>query len=215
MSSKVPAIADLRTLVRDPSTPSSYNLVRGETPKQPAGTDFTTAKVFYLSNTPIVASSVFITTTSANRTQVGFTVDVVNGILTFTSAPNSTIFLADYNFNYFADADYQAFLDEGSRFVGQAAGIAIDELLLPATYEFAKAKFYDARASQYADRYKSSGGQMGQDVDIVTTNMRQLAVKSYADSQKLRDDYYTRQSSQKKAVAHSLNYGIGSPQPRR
>lgn len=217
-----PTPAEMRLLVRDPETaPSPYNLISQEAPGLPQGQNFgdPTTLVFYLSQKPIVASSVFITLGTVIRqtaAAAGCTVDLVNGILTFAAAPAAQPFLVDYNYNFFQDADYQEFIFQGMRLIGLPGNLTqmVDELLAPAVYEGAKAYWYKGMATSYANRYRSSGGGMGQDVDVVTANYLKLAAKCEADAITMTDRYYTRQSQNKAPSSHFLNYGISRITPR-
>lgn len=220
MASITPSISDLMGLVRDPvAAPSSYNLVTGEVPAVKQGVALATATVFYLTNKPIVSGSIYLTYGSTVRQAAsgysGLTVDYANGLLTFSPAWNPTApYFVDYNFNYFSSADYTSFLADGLRFLGIPAGSTIDEMLAPAAYESAKAFFYDARASQYADRYKSEAGGVGQDVDVVTKNFQDLSKKAQLKAVTLRDAFYTRFSASKGPSSHFFNYGVSKITPR-
>lgn len=220
MATLTPSVSDLRTLLKDPNVPSSYNLVVGEVPRSPQGATYGagTTTLFYLANKPVVSGSIFVTQGTTYRQTIaaaGVTADLVNGILTFASAPTSPVFLVDYNFNYFADADYQSFLNEALRFIGQASTASIDELLATAVYDEAKAQFYMAMATQYAIRYSSSGGSVGTNVDSVTKNYLALHKAAHEKAVEGRDDYYKRQGQREAPSSHFSNYGTSPITPRR
>jgi hypothetical protein len=216
-----PTPAEMRLLVRDPATaPSPYNLVLQEEAGLPQGQTFGagTTLLFILANKPIVAASVYITqgtTIRQTAAAANCTVDLVNGLLTFHTAP-SQVPLVDYNFNFFQDADYQEFIYQGMRLVGLPGNLTqtVDELLAPAVYEGAKAAWYAALATTYANRYKSTGGGMGQDVDAVTANYMKLGAKAEAEAIAKANRYYTRQGQNLAPSAHFLNYGIARITPR-
>lgn len=221
MPSASPTVADLRLLVSDPATaPSPYNLARGESLQLPEGAAVATCTVFYLANAPIVASSVYLTTGTTFRTQSGFTVDTNNAILTFSVAPGASgslpnPFVVDYNFNWFTDADYIAFIGRSLELLGFAANISgtttttvLDTGLFPAVYELAKSWFYGRRATQYAEKYSASGGGQGQQVESVCKHFQDLEKVSYAEGIKKRDDFYKRQGQREAPSSHAVNYGI-------
>jgi hypothetical protein len=222
VASVTPVVTDLRTLVNDPNTPSSFNLARGENLQVPQGAAITTNLVFYLSSIPIVATSVYVTQGTTVRTQTGFTVDVTNGLITFSAAPGASgslpiPFYADYNFNWFLDTDYAAFIADGMRLLGIAANLSgstigtnVDENFLPAIYDLAAHYLFKRRAAIYADKYNASGGGQGQDVKSVSEQMASLANKYYQDGIKKRDDYYKRNGQREAPSSHFVNYGIWS-----
>jgi hypothetical protein len=218
-----PTVAEMRLLVRDPAAsalPFSDNLVYGEEAGLPQGQTLgaSTSTLFTLANKPIVAGSIYVTVGTSYRQTVaaaGVTPDYINGLLSFASAPSS-VPLIDYNFNFFQDSDYQEFINQGLRFLGFPGNSTqtLDELLAPALYEAAKHWFYKARSTTYANRYKSNGGGLGQEVDVVTANFKKLADEALADAKQMREDYYTRQSQNRAPSSHFFNYGVSPITPR-
>jgi hypothetical protein len=229
VASVTPTVSDLRILTKDPeSAPSPYNLARGENLQLPQGAAIATCQTFYLSSVPIVPNntnensngSVYITQGTTVRTQSGFTVDFTNGIITFSTAPGESgslpsPFTADYNFNWFTDTDYTLFIGKGMELCGVDADVqdgviagTLDENLLPGVYDLALSYFYQARATQYADKYNASGGGQGQDVKSVCDQFMSMSKTFYASGIKKRDEFYTRQGQAKAPSSHFINYGV-------
>ncbi len=212
MTALATLITDTRILCND--TPTS-NLITQEAPKGAINSSNTKYRLQYQL---VVTGSVFLTQGSTFRTQSGFTLDLPNGILTMTSAPTSGTdpFEVDYNFNWFTDTDYTEFLAEAAKAVNNVADpTKIVDGLVPALLHFALYYFWMRRASQYAHKYQSSGGQAGQNVDVVTTNFRNLAKDAKAAALALRDDFYTEQGRAKNPAAAATNISFDPFTPRR
>jgi len=181
-----------------------------------------TNRVFRLKSYPLVganasAGSVYVTilgTGAVFRSQTGFTItDYVNGFITFTVAPNPGTagpndgLYVDYNYNWFNDAKYTEFLNEGAQNLQLDAAVdptKVPSGLVPALLQYALGSFFRARAAQYADRYPSSGGEAGQNVQTVPQGYRAMANDCMKRGDSLRDDYYKRQG-QRLAPAWASN----------
>lgn len=207
-------ITNLRQLSND--TPTA-NLISRETMKpKPDGT----RKKFYVDYQDLVSGSVYTTignTDAGFRIQTGFTVDLANGIITFSAAPaaGSDPFTADYNFYWFTDTDYTEFLDEASKQLSVLTAEQVPSALSMALMQFGLFYFWQRRASQYASRYASTGGLSSQNVDTVTKNFRDLAKAAWDSGTKFRDDYYLKQGEQNQPAAAVFNYGISPYTPKR
>jgi hypothetical protein len=188
MSWTAAQIAAIRSLVDDTSTSHQG---RAEIPQ---GQRDSSRRVFQVLYYPIVSGSVYLTTGTTIRTQTGFTVDLTNGLLTFTVAPVGTEnpWECDYYWQYLADGEYSTFLDQASYDVGFSPTTTIPDGLINSFYLYAASHFYERMAARYASRFNSSGGGQGQSVDVVTGNFRKLSedAKSKADFMKL--EYYKR-----------------------
>lgn len=127
--------------------------------------------------------------------------DQVNGIITFAVAPNpgSAVSNAgvyvDYNFFWFTDAKYQEFLNQAANMTvaGVTDATQIAEGLVEPMLQYAIAYFWKARASQYAERYESTGGDASQRVQTVTQAYLALAKEAQSRGDYLKKDYYQRQ----------------------
>ena len=207
-------ITDLRILAND--SPSA-NFIRGETLKpKPDGT----RKNFYLDFQNIVPNSVFITAGAGDanfRQASGFTVDGANGIIVFASAPAVGLnpFEADYNYNWFRDADHQEFLNNGATLIGYPTPESVIAGLTAALLHFALYSYWLRRASFYANKYSSTGGLAAQQVDVVTGNFKSLAKMAWDMGTKFRDDYYKRLGQREAPSSASLNYKIDPFTPIR
>jgi hypothetical protein len=195
--------------------PSSH-LINTETPGVPNGV----LTQFRLQNANVVQNSVYVTMGASFRTQAGFTVDYANGIITFTSAPllNVNPFSVDYAFLWLVDSDYEDFLTQGARFVGPGDNsdpTAVSDGLIPAMLDFALCRFWKRRATAYAHKFSSSGGQAGQSVDVVTKAYNTLAESAYKSAKELRSDYYDRQGQKKAPASAVINYAMDPYSPPR
>lgn len=186
---------------------------------------------------PLVASSVYMTApggfypfgvggfgTGAYggtyvRTQQGFTVvDLVNGFVTFTYPPSVGMVLqADYNCYWFSDAQYTEFLNEAAQTTlsGISGPTFVPTGLVQAMLQFALALFFESRASQYAERYATSGGEAGQSVDSVAKTYMSLSDKAMKRGQSYRDDYYKRQGQREAPASAVITFRIDPITPFR
>ena len=169
---------------------------------------------------PVVASSVYVTIVGSSfRTQSGFTLsDAANGILTFSPAPsNGAQVLVDYNYYWFADAFYNEFLTQAAQMAlaGTTDSTSVPEGLKEAMMQYALYLFYGARASQYAERYSSSGGEAGQSVESVAKVYLSLANAAKKRADEIRDDYYKRQGQRHAPASATVSYQIDPITPIR
>lgn len=216
MANLATLITQLRTLARD--TPTS-NKSAAETPK---GLNDGTNTHFKLQNGNLVgASSIWWSTNGSYRLQTGITVnDATFGYITISPAPavgnQNSPFVVDYYFYHFIDADYTEFLNDASRdLVGNGDPTLVIDGLLSALLQYGLNKFYLARATQYATKYSSSGGQAGQSVDVVTKNFTTLAKMAMDNGNALRDSYYKDLGQREKAASTSVAFRIDPITPPR
>lgn len=209
-------IVSLRTLANDTAT---SNLVRQETPTGAVDSSNTKYRV---QNVNIVAGSVYMTVGSSFRSQTGFTVDSANGIIAYTVAPTagSKPFEADYCFNWFVDSDHTQFLNRGADALGYYTSGAPDPAAVPAgltsaLIHYALHHFWERRASQYANKYNSTGGMAGQSVEVVTKAFKALSDTAMADAIKFRDDYYNKQGRKGNPASGVTSYKIDPYTPKR
>ena len=201
----------LRKLANDTA---ASNLASQEVPK---GTKDGANVNFRVQNQNVVVGSVYVTLAGDVRSQVGFTVDAPNGLLAFAIAPpqDTEPFEADYNWQWFTDAEYTEFLDQGAEVLGVAKGSDVTEGLIPAQMQFALYYYYMRRAVQYAHRYAASGGIVGQQVDVVTKNFRDLGKCAWDAGSSLRDMFYKRQGQREAPASTAFNYNFDPFTPRR
>jgi hypothetical protein len=153
------------------------------------------------------------------RSQVGFTLDdPINGILLFTSAPKEgTKIVADYNYYWFTDTKLTEFLNEAAQMT--LAGINDPTMIIDGMVhimmQFALSLFMKARAAQYAERYRTSGGEAGTGVDAVTKAYMDIAKKAGADGEKYQTLYYQRQGQRNAPAAAIVTFRIDPITPRR
>jgi len=173
-------------------------------------------------STPIVAGSVYLTypaDPTKRRITTGFTLsDAVNGFITFSVAPaSSTEILADYNYYWFSDAQLTEFINEAAQttVAGTTDPTTIDANLVQAMLQFALASFFQSRASQYAERYATSGGQAGTSVDQVAKMYLDLAKAATIRATQYRDDYYKRQGQREAPSSVVVNFRIDPITPFR
>lgn len=138
------------------------------------------------------------------RTQAGFTVvDPVNGIINFTVAPNpggsspNGVYV-DYNYQWFTDVKYAQFIYQAAQMVlaGTTDPTTVPSGLSDVMLQYALAQFWFARASQYAEQYKSSGGEAMQEVQSVSQTYTALAKAANNRGDILKADYYKSQGQQ-------------------
>jgi hypothetical protein len=206
-------ITSPRTLAADTTT---SNLVRAETPFGPndgANTKFRTMQ------RNIVTASLYFTANTTYRSQTGVTIDdASNGLFTISSAPaaNANPWYIDYNFQWFTDTDYTEFLNDAARdLLAISDPTKVADALVAAMLQYGLGYFYQRRATYFADKYSSSGGQAGQSVDVVTSNFQKLAKAAFDRAQAMRDQYYTRLGSSKAPASATTSYGIDPITPPR
>lgn len=206
-------ITSTRTLAADTTT---ANLIRGETP---GGLNDGTNTKFRTMQRNIVAASIFFTINSTYRSQTGLTIDDAgNGLFTISPAPaaNGNPWYIDYNFQWFTDADYTEFLNDAARdLLGVSDPTTIATALVAALLQYALGYFYQRRATYYADKYSSSGGQAGQSVDVVTKNFQTLSKGAFDRATTMRDDYYKRLGQRNAPASATTSYGIDPITPPR
>jgi hypothetical protein len=208
----------LRTLVNDDSTSKQ---ARAEIPQN---TRDGVRTVFQLLHYPIVSSgwastdtdatntSVYLTTGTTVRTQTGFKVDVVNGLLTFNTAPTGAEdpWFVDYYWQWASDETMYSLLYIAAYDVGYnpvLLGYGLDPYgtgpyssptttiptgLTNAWYLYAKHHFFKMMASKYAWRFNSSGGGQGQQVDVVTKSYRELADEAWEEANAMKEAFAKR-----------------------
>ena len=174
-------------------------------------------RIFFLANFNVVAGTVYVTQDASVRSQTGFTVDTANGILTFTVAPLSTLtkFYADYNYYFATDAEYTEFVNQALSYLGIADITGVPQGLEAALIEYAKYAYYQKRATEYANRYNSSGGVAGHQVESVTKNYLALGKSAFTMASDLRDDFYKRKGKRNAPASGSFNYSIDPWTPTR
>jgi hypothetical protein len=204
----------LRTLAKDTAT---SNLISGETLKpKPDGS----RKKFFLDNKLMVTGSVYVTNGSGDanfRLQTGFSLDLSNGLVTFSVAPtaNQNPFYADYNFYWFSDDDHATFLAQAAPHVSEEDPDDVQNGLLPALMQYALYYFYMARAEQFAHRYASSGGMASQSVDKVVESFMKLAATAKKSADDFRDMFYKKLGQQNEPATAIVTYKIDPFTPRR
>ncbi len=212
-------LTQLRTLARD--LPTSNRSV-GETPKGVAdgsNTKFSLQNpiLFSVSTTP----QIWWSTNGTYRSQTGITiVDAAMGIITISPAPaagtQNAPFRVDYYFYWFLDADHTEFLNDASRdLIGSGDPTKVIDGLISALLQYALGHFYQARATQYANRYSSSGGSAGQSVDKITDAFQKLAESAFKKAKEMRDDYYKDLGQRESAASTIISYPIPPVTPPR
>ncbi len=204
-------ITSCRILGND--TPTS-NLI---TLESPIGTADGTNTKFRLQYQNIVSASVYISYGTTFRTNTGFTVDLTNGILTFSPAPaNATALIADYNYYWFTDTDWTDFLGQAAQLLGSSTDpTTVAAGLIQALEQFALYYYFMRRATQYANKYASSGGQAAQQVDSVTKNFLGLANAAMKNGNQMRADFYTKKDAQMNPASATATYQFDPMSPRR
>lgn len=223
MSWTAAQITTLRQLVNDDANDKQ---ARAEVPQN---TRDNSRVVFQLLHYPIVTNgwastdtdathtSVFLTTGSTVRTQTGFKVDPLNGLLTFSTAPIGTEspWYVDYYWQWFEDAKYSTFLDMASYDVGFSPTLTITPGLTNAWYLYAKCNYFKAMAAKYAWRFNSSGGGQGQEVDVVTQNYKKMADEAWEEAENMKTAFYTRHGARNAPATASTHMGIDPWTPIR
>jgi hypothetical protein len=172
---------------------------------------------YRLQNQNIVSGSVYVSFATTFRTQTGFTVDLTNGILSFSVAPASGAdLLADYYFQWFTDTAWTEFLNNAALQLGGSNDpTMVPAGLVMALQQYALYYYFLRRATQYANKYASTGGQAGQSVETVTGNFQKLASTAMKTGNQLRDDYYLKQGKQKDPSASVVSMQFDPMTPRR
>jgi hypothetical protein len=173
---------------------------------------------FYIEFNKIIVGSVYISYDTTFRAGTGFTVDVDNGIITFAVAPNPTdtkSLVADYNFQWFTDNEITTFLYDAVKVMSLTDPTTIPSGLIPSLKQLSLHFFYQAKATQYAIRYASSGGGVGHNVDTVTKNFRDLAKSAYENGIKLLELYYQRAGQRNAPTSTTVVHRIDPLTPMR
>lgn len=209
-------ITQLRTLARD--LPTSNRSVK-ETPK---GVNDGANTRFALQNPILVgATSIWWSSGSTYRSQVGITVDDANlGLITISPAPGvgtqNSPFQVDYYYYWFIDSDHTEFLNDAARdLTGVGDPTTVIDGLLSALMQYALGHFYQARATQYMHKYSSSGGQAGQSVSVVADGFRKAAKDAFAQGKTNRDEYYKRLGQREAQSSQTISFGIDPITPGR
>lgn len=157
------------------------------------------------------------------RSQSGLTItDPANGIITFSAAPNpgngtypvappSGVYV-DYNWVWFMDSDYTEFLNLACEMVlaGVTDPTLVQSGLDTAMMQYALSQFWYARASQYAEQYRSAGGEASEDVQTVAQTYLALGKAANARGDYLKLDFYKRQG-QREAPAFASPQQFPAP----
>ena len=217
MTTTAALITSIRTKGNDTST---SNLVLGESPVGQGNQKNDGSNThFRLQNTNLVTGSVYVTINTSYRATTGFTMDLVNGLVVFASAPaaNANPFYIDYNFQWFTDTDYTDFITDATRDLGYSYvdPTTVPDTLIPALEQYALYYYWTRRASRYAHKYSSSGGSAGQQVDVVTENFLSLAKMAKKCGVDLRDDYYKKQGRQYDPASGTVTYQFDPMSPIR
>jgi len=168
-----------------------------------------TNTVFYLQNQNIVSGMVnsvqygpWVTYGSNKRSlstgAFPFTLDAVNSIITFSSAPDSGStqpLFVDYYYQWFSDTDYTSWIDQATLELTETAGSFVGPVglggdLTPALIQLVVERFWIARASLYATKYATSSGGASEQVQTVTANYLKLAQQARAKANSLRKVAY-------------------------
>lgn len=215
MASLSTLITQLRTLCRDlpTSNKSAY-----ETPK---GVCDGANTHFRLQNPILISGSIWYSIGSTFHSTTGVSiVDANLGLITISPAPSGATqnapFIVDYFFNWFADADYTEYLNDAARDVaGTGDPTAISDGLISALLQFGLGHFYQARATQYASRYSSSGGQAGQSVQSVTKGFQDLSRAAFDRGKELRDAFHERLGQREAPAAATTAFAVDPVTPKR
>ena len=204
------AIVKVRTSLGDSA---AGKLQRGENLPKPDGV----TTIFFLQNFNVVSASIYITADASIRSQSGFTPDYANGIITFTVAPSAslTIFRADYNYYAATDTEYTEFINDALSLLGIAAVTSVPQGLEAALVKLAQYGYFTKRATDYATRYSSSGGMVGQQVESVCANFTKLAKLAFDTGTTMREDYYKRQGRRAAPASGAIAYNPQDYTPER
>lgn len=211
-------VASCRAIVGDTGT-GRNSLNRLE---QPSGKINGTNKRFQVTYFPIVASSFSLLKNGAPLADpADYTVDLDTGIITLVVAlvpgtpPTGSMDIveATYSFIWFNDNEYYEFIAaagtsldvDGLGATPQAIAtdvvFKIGDNVLDALKQLVGYHFNNRRADEYAHRFSSSAGGQSVNVDVVTTNFRNLAKQFYENGIKSRDDVYTRRGKRSAPAA--------------
>lgn len=209
-------ILSARILAKDEST---SNFSR-ETPQ---GANDGTNTHFTLGFRNIIIANVFLTVNTSYRQQTGYTFDDAAsgispaGLITISPAPANAAnpFLIDYNYYWFTDAEFTEFLNDAAQKLGQTDPTKVAVNLVDILLQYCLGYFWQARATQYAHRYASSGGQVGQSVQDVTKAFKALADDAFALADKWRTAFYQRQGQREAPATATTNFAIDPMTPVR
>jgi hypothetical protein len=140
------------------------------------------------------------------RTQVGFTIaDQINGVISFTSAPDpgggtyptappNGVYV-DYNYEWFSDAKYAQFLYQAAQMTlaGTTDPTTIPNGLTDAMLQYGVYLTFTALAGRFAQEFASSGGEAHADAQQPAQVYRSLAKDAKANADQLKKDFYMRQ----------------------
>lgn len=194
--------------------------------------------VFYLANRNIVSGIVSsvqygpwatygTTIRSLSTGAFPFTLDALNGIVTFTTAPDGGSSGAltqplqmDYYFQWFLDADYSTWIDQATEELGQVAGSFVGPVsgggdLTPALIQYVAERFWTNRASQYANKYATATSGASENIQTVTANFLSLAKVARAKAEKMRVAAYQDPGGKVSPYAATITYGMPNYTPRR
>ena len=208
-------ITSLRILANDYQT---SNFVLKETPDGSADGTNTKFRLQFrkIVGTSSTVHSVYVSYGTTFRTQSGFTMDLDNGIITFTVAPtNGTAIVADYNYYWFSDTEHTQFLNSAAEQCSETDPTAVPAELQPAMLQYALGYYWQNRASAYANRFSSSSMGLATQVDAVTKNFLELAKLAFDMAAKIRKEYYDRQGQREAPASGVVTYGIDPYTPQR
>lgn len=195
----------------------------------PAGVRDGNNKVFKLANANIVSGTIATVqygpyvNYGANVRQLAagtfpFSIDTLNGLATFTGAPDSGAtqpFTIDYFFQFFTDAEYTAMIDAAGEELGVAAGTAVAEGLYPAQIKYALERYWTRRATVWAIQYTSAGGGASEDATTPAQTFLALAKEARKAGDNLMKLYYTSQGQNLKPASGTFNYKFDPYTPKR
>ena len=174
---------------------------------------------FKLQNVPLVPGSLALTirgTGAVVRQKAGISItDEAHGIFDLVAAPNPGTgqddgAWVDYNWFWMADDKYREFITQAAENLQGAAApnpASVISGLVPAMMQYALALAWRARASLYAEKYSSSGGEAGQSVQSVAEQYRKMAQDADKRGDTLRDDFYKKQGARNSVASN----GPGAP----
>jgi hypothetical protein len=173
---------------------------------------------FQLQNKNPIPASMYLTVNTSYRQASGFTVsDATAGLIEITVAPAASAnpFWMDYNFYWFSDGDYTEFLNDSALKLSAPTPVTVDPGLIDALLQYSLGYFWQRRATQYAHKYASSGGTVGQSVEKVTEAFRELSNQAFAKGDSFRDAFYKRQGQREAPASAVANYNIDPYTPIR
>jgi hypothetical protein len=208
-------IADLIIRARILSNDTAVANFSRETP---TGRNDGTNKYFQTQNKNVIAASAFLTVNTSYRAITGFTwTDATQGLLNIDPAPtaNANPFWIDYNFYWFQDTDYTEFINDAGLKLSVLDPTTVNPGLVDALLQYALGYFWQRRATQYAHKYASTGGTVGQSVEKVTEAFRELSDQAFKKGDDFRLAFYQRQGQREAPASTSTNVNVDPYTPIR